>query len=200
MISFILGVCCAAGAIEEQTGNWSEVHEGLKARLHLQHRFAEGHYSEILVYLELCNTCPPEGTVHITFPFSSLSNLSFMVKDLEGNEIVSKPTFGSTVFDPNPFVLTLPQDCTMRFCISLNGGGVYQDRALLYLGIRPPQAWYFMHGETKAYELSATLSVPQSERYEDRHWSGKLTLPPVRIPVPETGQDAHVEDKEKSKN
>jgi hypothetical protein len=124
-----------------------------------------------------------------------------VVKDSECNEIKPPtPIFGSTIYDPEPFELTLPEDCTMKFCISLNGGGVYQDRALLYLGIRPPLAWYFMHGENKIYELSATLSVPRSDRAEDRHWAGELKLPAVRIPIPEAAQNEPTEDKGKTKD
>lgn len=196
---FILGACCTAGAVEEQTGDWSEVHDSLKARLHLEHRFVMGSYSEILVYIELCNTCPPEGTLRVSFPFSSVGNLSFTVKDSEGNAVEpTRDMFGSTIYSPEPFTLTLPQDCTMRFCISQNGAGVYEDRALLYLV--PAQGWYFKHGEDKTYELTATLSVTQSERTEDRHWVGELKLPPVRIPVPEAVQTKNPEGEETAKN
>ena len=197
--SFILGACCTAGAVEEQTGDWSEVHDYLKARLHLEHRFVMGSYSEILVYLELCNTCPPEGTLRVSFPFSSVGNLFFTVKDSEGNAVEpTRDMFGSTIYSPKPFTLTLPQDGTMRFCISQNGGGVSEDRVLLYLV--PAQGWYFKHGEDKAYELTATLSIEQRERFEDQHWAGELKLPPVRIPVPEAGQTQHPEGEEKAKN
>jgi len=196
---FIFGACCTAGAVEEQTGDWSEVHDYLKARLHLEHRFVMGSYSEILVYLELCNTCLPEGTLRVSFPFSSVGNLSFTVKDSEGNAV--EPTrnmFCSTIYSPEPFTLTLPQDGTMRFCISQNGGGVSEDSALLYLV--PAQGWYFKHGEDKVYELTATLSIEQSERTEDRHWVGELKLPPVRIPVPEARQTRNPEGEETAKN
>ena len=196
--SALLGTCCSAHAVEEQTGNWSEVHEHLKARLHLKHRFVNSQ-SEVLVYLELCNTCPPESTFKVKFPFSTVSSLSFTVKDSDGNEIkTGPPIFCSTIGDPKPFELILPQDCTMRFCISQNGGGTYQDRALLCPV--PGQGWYFKHGENRTYELSATLSVAQSEHFEDRHWTGELKLPPVRIPLPESGQNESVDATEKTKN
>lgn len=190
---FMLGVCCTAGAVEEQTGEWSEVHHYLKARLHLKHRFVMGNDSEILVYLELCNTCPPQGTVKVKLSFSSVRNLSFMVKDSEGNEIKPQPLFCSTMYNPEPIELTLPQDCTMRFCISQNGGGVSQDTALLY--VVTGQGWHFKLGEGKTYELAATLSVAQSEHFEDRHWAGELKLSPVRIPIPEARQNESAEDK-----
>lgn len=200
VLSVLLGVCCAAEPVEEQTGDWSDIHEHLKARLHLKHRFVMGSNSEVLVYLELCNTCPPEGTVRVTFPFSSVSNLSFLVKDSEGNEIKlpQKPLFCSTIYDPTPFDLTLPQDCTMRFSVSQNGGGVSQKETLLCLV--PGRGWNFKHGENKTYELSATLSVAQSERYEDRHWAGELKLPPVRIPIPEARQNEPAEDTHSHRN
>jgi len=151
------------------------------------------------VYLELCNTCPSGGTLRVKFPFSSVSNISFSVKDSEGNEIKTELTlFSSTVYDPNPFELILPPDCSMRFCISQSGAGVYQDRALLFLV--PGQGWYFKHGENKTYELSATLCVAPSERFEDRHWAGELKRPPVRIPIPEAGQDEGVDAQKKTKN
>lgn len=186
-ISIVLGACCAAGAVEEVSGSWSEVHEHLKARFHLKHRLVTDNQSEILVYLEFGNTCPPEGTAKVKFPFSTVGNLSFTVKDSEGDEVKTGPVFCSTFYDSKPFELTLPQDCTIQFCISQNGGGVHQDRALLYLV--PGQGWYFKHGEGETYELSATLSVAQSERFEERHWAGELELPPVRIPVPQGGRE-----------
>ena len=198
MLWVILGVCCTASAVEEQTGNWSEVHDFLKMRLHLEHRFVEGGNSEILVYVELCNTCPPEGASKVQFPFSSVTNLSFTVKDSDGKELkAGPPFFCSTMYDPKPFDLTLPQDCTMRFCISQNGGGVYQDRALLYLV--PGHGWYFKHGENKTYELSAAFSVPPSTGFEDRHWAGELTLPAVRIPIPDAGRNTPANEKETPK-
>jgi len=198
IVSIVIGTCCVAETVEEQTGNWSEVHEYLKARLHLRHRLLDN-YSEVLVYLELCNTCPPAGTLRVKFPFSSVSAMSFSVKDSEGNEIqTTSPFFGSTKYDPSPLELILPPDCTMQFCISQNGGGLYQDRALLYL--IPGQGWYFKYGENKTYELSATLCVAPSERFEERHWAGELKLPPVRIPIPEAGKDEGVGAQKKTKN
>lgn len=200
ILSIVIGTCCVADTVEEQTGTWSEVHQYLKARLHVKCRPVMGKGSEILVYLELCNTCPPEGTIKIKFLFSPVCNLSFTVKDSEGNEIglSEKPVFCSTVHDPKPFELTLPQDCTMRFCISQNGGGIGEDEVLLYLV--PGRGWYFKYGEKKTYELSATLSVAQSGQPEEHYWAGELKLLPVRIPVPEAGPEEPVGAKEKTKN
>jgi len=188
-LSVLIGAGSATEAVEEHTGDWSDVHADLKARLHVKHRTIMGKHSEILVYLELCNTCPPESSIKVKFPFSSVRNLSFTVKDSDGKviDLPEKPIFCSTFYDPKPFVLTLPQDGTMRFCISQNGGGVSQDEALLYLV--PGHAWYFKHGEGKAYALSATLSVPPSEPVEAGYWTGKLHLPPVQIPIPPAGQE-----------
>lgn len=65
ILVLLLTMPCGAETPNEQVGKWSEAHDMLKARLILKHRFTATGYSKILVYLELSNTCPPEGTVWI---------------------------------------------------------------------------------------------------------------------------------------
>jgi len=178
-----LAILNSSGSPLEQTGEWSRTEGYLKARLRLKHRTTStNNYSEILAYLELCNTCPPEGTVKVILPFSRANSLTFVVKDADGKPIEPKPLFCSTISGVDELNIVLPQDCTMKFCISLNGGGVCSNQALLYLS--PGRGWHFDHGTNTEYTLSATLKIDGEKDFSNRHWQGSLELPSVRIPVP----------------
>lgn len=184
-IVFLLVVFGAMGDTFEQIGEWSTTQRNLKARLVLKHRVTPTFNGvEVLAYLELCNTCPPEGTIVKRMTFAQIKNMTYVVKDKNGVPLDPRPLFCSTLVSTNALDLVLPQDGTLRFCISMNGGGVSSNETLLYL--KPGEGWYFPHSEKKSYTLSATLSVGQkkNEKTDVSWWYGTLDLPAVRIPVP----------------
>jgi len=175
----------AVGETLEQVGDWSETKNYLKARLILRHRVTpEVEGNETLAYLELCNTCPPQGTIIRKIEFSPTHAMSFCVKNANGTPIAPKPLFCSTFMSTNALDLAVPQDGTLRFCISMNGGGVSRDETLLYL--KPGEGWYFPHSSNEVYTLSATLTLKRKKdgKLDTARWHGSLELPAVRIPVP----------------
>lgn len=174
-----------AGETLEQVGDWAETKNYLKARLILRHRITpEVKGCEALAYLEFCNTCPPQGTLIRKIEFLPMNAMSFCVKNADGTSIEPRPLFCSTFMSTNAIDLVLPQDGTLRFCISMNGGGVSRNETLLYL--KPGEGWYFPHISNEVYTLSATLTLKREKgrKFDATYWHGSLELPAVRIPIP----------------
>jgi hypothetical protein len=185
ILSQLLITFASTGETLEQVGDWSETIDYLKARLILGHRITpEFEGRETLAYLELCNTCPPQGTIIRKIAFSPINGMSFCIKDANGTPIEPKPVFCSTVMSTKALDLVVPQDGTLRFCISMNGGSVSSNKTLLYL--KPGEGWCFPHSSNEVFTLSARLTVKREMdgKFDAACWHGSLELPAVRIPIP----------------
>jgi hypothetical protein len=112
------------------------------------------------------------------------TNIVYRVAD-ERDSLIEpeRSAFRSTVA-PGVYNLVLPPDGNLRFPISINGGGVFEDKVKLDLS--PSQGiWYFKKSDGGEYKLSGTLRVTTlRERIGPLWWRGELEIPPVKLRIP----------------
>jgi hypothetical protein len=170
-----------ADAAQEAVGEWSAENHFLQARL-----IASNKLSEIVLYLELRNTCPRAGTVLLNVAMDPATNITCRVVDENGVELKPEfPAFRDTI-RIHFYNLALPPDGSLRFPISVAGGGDYQDKTKLDL-CQPTGIWYFGPTNHGDYSLSGVLTIPRARGTGPQVWNGRLELPPVRLPFPQPG-------------
>jgi hypothetical protein len=179
----------------ESVGDWSSEHQHLRARFVGRYTSSSlegkpgGPYSEFLIYLELHNTSPALSTMQLKLDMDAATNITYRVTDERGSVIEPERAVFRSTFAPGTYNLVLPPDGMLRFPISLNGGGVFEDKAKL--DVSPRQGiWYFDKNLGRELNLSGTLKIPELRgRYGSLWWRGELEIPPVKLTIP--GAKAH---------
>lgn len=188
LVACALAVCMAialragstdAAAAGDDAG-WSEVSNGLRARLFMRRGHVINGTGIVVTQVELGNVRvlknPTLVTVH-------LKDITYRVTDAEGRDV---PTTGLPFSAPvvDPIELVLPHDSSIRFRVGPLGFGIPGDQAALVdLG---PYFGRVLPKDGKAYFLSAVLDVPEVREVRgDRGklWHGRLDIPRVRIPT-----------------
>lgn len=187
MNTFLRGLVCAgllvAGAAragEVVTGAWSQVKGFLRARLVLEYPIKDG-VNQLAVHLELENVCPPEGTIWATFPLCLTNDLQIVITDRKGEVMEPRPVFCSTFCSPQTIHVELPQNSTVSYSLSQNGGGTTDDKMLVYLTCSRP-GWGIPLSASDGCTISATLTHDADINAIPREWRGQLVLPPVKLP------------------
>jgi hypothetical protein len=178
-----------ASASEEVAGEWSAVHDYLEARFIARQERSNGQRSEIVLYLELRNTCPREGTVLRIVGLDPATNITYQVTDEHGVGLKPEfPVFRDTI-RLGFYKLALPPDSNLRFPISVSGGSGLGDRTKLDVA-QPKGIWFFARTNHGEYKLSGVLTIPRQRGSSNQFWEGKLELPPVRLPLGQAGVQA----------
>jgi hypothetical protein len=192
LLAAIFAVSTHASSEDETTGEWSAQHQHLKARFVATYHSSSldgtsgGPYSEFLVYLELWNTSPTLSTALLKLDIDPGTNITYRVTDGSGREVNPGPPAFRSTFDPGVYNLVLPPDSHLRFPVSRNGAGVFEDKTKLDVGKVLQGTWYFDRGIRSEFKLSGTLHVPeQPGRRQPVWWDGKLDIPPVSLLVPD---------------
>ena len=188
LLSLTLAFLSKAPAAQETVGEWSAEHQWLKARFIARYEATPGPngalYPQFLIYLELRNTSPAMGTVTLNLDLDPAANITYKVTDQAGREVErDRGPGGRSTIVVGTYHLLLPQDSNLRFPISLNGGGVFQDRVQLDLSFRQGP-WFFDLGAGQQFKLSGTLRIPQVRGRNIRWWQGEIEIPPVKLNVP----------------
>jgi len=196
VINLVLGafLLLQAGTVNEKVGDWSQVNRYLKARFVARfHTFSldytsDGPYSEFRVYLELSNTVPHNGTAQIKVNIDTTRDITYRVVDQDGKEILPRPTFRSTVH-PGILHLLIPADSSIRFPVTVNGGGVLADQTSLDVMQQhrnpPGGIWRFDASKPAEYQLAGALRIERPPNATDvSQWYGEIMIPPVTLVIP----------------
>ena len=176
----LLGIlACAMGGTMGKTkeGAWSSAVNGLQARLSLSAEGLSTEFPFIKSYLELRNVSDVGNVMEIPFDTEK------MVFALRGEKTDITPSLSRPYNELTVEVgrLRLPHDSSLKMSITHHGVGIKEGEAtVLCLGSR--YYWLFPTGSRGRFHLRATLEVAES-RYPDRHWSGKLEIPEVEVPL-----------------
>ena len=161
-------------------GEWSEVDNGLQARLILKRKSVSNGTPLISTYLELKNVASVGNAMKVEW---ASRQMTFRVADHEGKQ--PPPAMGP--YSGLAFLLhdlTLPHDSSLVFDITAGGSGIQANQAAR-IDMGPTKTWFIPHDDRK-YTLAGTLEIAEAEsRTDDGHWRwhGKLELPPVRVPL-----------------
>jgi len=188
-VIFCLVLLLQPTGTEQTVGDWSAENQNVQARFLVRYHSSsldgktDGPYSQFLVYLELRNTAPTLSTLVRKFDLDAATDITYRVTDERGREIASPVAFRST-FLPGAYSLVLPPDSLLRFPVSVNGGGVFEDKTKL--DVSPKQGiWYFDETVRRDFRLSGTLRISQPpERYQTYWWRGEIQIPPVALKIP----------------
>lgn len=190
------------------TSDWSEVTNGLRARLEISDSGrVDGkiHYS--VVYLELENRSDVLNPMEIYF--DDANGLKSQLTDDSG---APPPPIGEVVseFVPGPYWISLPLGATLKFPISAEGHTLMPQTEGMAVVLHGggngnggvAAAWVVPDQATEDYYLSASLSVPPPTNSFAKWsftppdpprlhpWQGVLQLPKVKIPRKATSQPA----------
>ena len=190
LLLLILAAAVFAMDLEDSIGDWSSVHQRLQARLVARYTTISlngepgGPYAEFLIYLELRNTSPTLSTLKLNVDMDAATNVTYRVTDAQGTVVEPERGAFRSSFPPGLYHLVLPPDSTLRFPISMNGGGVFEDKVKLDLSPRQG-IWYFDKSSRLELNLSGILRVPASrDRIGPLWWKGELQIPPVKLRIP----------------
>ena len=167
------------------TGDWSEVTNGLRARLEISDSGridGKIHYS--IVYLELENHDDVANPMEIYFDDEK------GLKSRLTNDSGDSPAAGGVVseFRAWPYWLVLPRGGKLRFPISAEGHNLWSESggmAVVLHGNRSDfgASWVVPDQAAEDYYLSASLTVtPPEDPTRPPPWQGVLQIPKVKIP------------------
>lgn len=149
--------------------------KGLKARLALERGRVLNGTPLIDISIELHNVSG--SATPIEFPLGG-AKWTWAVTDADGKQIPRYRGPGNELTGPPPKLL-LPNGSILRLPLTKNATGIGRNkRAHLDLGL--DNSWEFQQGDTKAYDLGGSVTIPESGK---GHWSGTLDLPKVPIPL-----------------
>ena len=160
----------------DYSGEWSEVVNGMKARLLICEGDLFAGTRIIQVYIELRNVSDVLNPLYI----SSQRRIRFQL--LDDNEYgVSQSGHVANILSPPPFDLVLPHDSSLRYRVSVTGFGVPpNERALIGVGT-PYKCWIIQKNDHGEYFISGNFMVPKEEDRTKRWWSGEIKLPKVKV-------------------
>ena len=168
-----------AATSDSETGDWSEVVDGIQGRLIISEDQPFNGTQILAVYLELRHVSNNGSPIEIYFdPIHTFQCQLLGAHD----KPVATAGLPASILVSRPFWLVLPYDSSLRFRISESGYGVPRnERALISLGCGD---WVLQSGDVREYKLEVTFVVnPPKVDIDRRVWKGVMKLPRVKIPL-----------------
>ncbi len=158
---------------------WSEIVEGLKARLSVEAKEVVEGATKLSVHLELQNASETRETKELHL---DLQNVKFAVVDGEG-KAVSQPQvidYGGRV--AGPWTVRLAPGGSQRVDMTSWGLSIRPNLAAV-LDLGPTFAWEFTPEQSGPYYLQARLEIAKDSK-QPESWSGSIVLPKSTLPLP----------------
>jgi hypothetical protein len=167
-----------------ETGEWSEVVNGVQGRLAISEDRPFNGTGMFAVYLELKNSSDVLKEIY----FEPTRTVQCQL--LDANE---KPlsTAGSvtSILVPRPFWLTLPSDSSLRFRLSVGGYMIPRNEGAFIPMLCGD--WLIKSGDLDDYKLKVKFTVnPPKVNSAHRPWKGTLNVPSVKVPAMTTPNNA----------
>ena len=187
LVAYALAVCIAlaagstgAAAAAGDDAGWSEVSNGLRARLFMRRSHVSNGTGVIVTQVELSNVREVRNPMVVNLDES----ITYGVTDADGRVVATAGLpFNGGTFDK--LDLVLPFDSSTRFRVGPCGCGIPGDQAAL-VDLGPKFSWSLPR-DGKDYYLGAVLEIARPKELDRNarwpRWDGRVVLPRVRIPT-----------------
>jgi hypothetical protein len=181
------------GLAERAEVKWSETVDGLRARIVLKRSHVTAGTPIIATYLVLQNVSGVLNPMKVVW---GSRQMTYRLLDADGNELprYNAPYSGQAFIGPMDLILPLRGE--LSFDISCRGMGIGSDRTFL-LDLGPSNSWSTLRREDCFLHAILEIEpVAQRRNGSTRVWSGRLELPPVKVPLAsEPIDNAVIEDR-----
>ncbi len=159
-------------------GSWSPIVNGLQARFSVERNEVFDGTPIISVWIEFRNTTDDASPLMI--PWKGGVNASYSLT-ASSNRHVEMGAVAYDGFDVPLETMVIPRGSSLRYYASRSGAGFSPNqKAMIDLG--PTATYEVASGDTNAYDLHCTISVPEPGRDEMRNaWHGVLTIPSIAV-------------------
>jgi hypothetical protein len=167
---------------------WSQPENGLRARIFLKRTDVLNGTPIVSTFLVLQNVSDVANPWKVSW---DLDRMKFRVVDAAGKEAPRPVAISYDGAMLGPMELLLPYHGALSFDISCRGAGIAGDKAAM-IDLGSENTFVVERGEGERF-LVATLEIGKTARQPgetSRPWSGRLELPPVKIPLTADPVDA----------
>jgi hypothetical protein len=157
---------------------WSEMVDGIRGRLVIDHGPDFGGAEMTVVYLEIQNVSDSADAKNVCFDEDH--QFKWQLVDERGELVRDEHGIAASIMVPGPYWIVLPYDSTLRFRVSVSGYGISPEGGV---ALQLPGAfWQVQRKREGAYFLSATFASVMAKEERRHAWKGVLVLPKVQLP------------------
>ncbi len=163
-------------------GAWSPAADGVQGRLLVAVDGKINGTRMSRIYLELRNVSDSTNSQHVYY--GSGEGLRLEVVDAKGRMVAPDQSSDFDAMVPEPADITLPHDSALRFLVSVPGHGIPKNAGMMLEFSTAGEAPVLLPaGSHTAYFLRGTFGGLFQHPLFQREWHGRLTLPPVQVPL-----------------